>query len=131
MCFFKRITQKRNRDFKFMIGSPNRRSSIRLRFSLFQPIDFPWDNSTVYKPSASDVERILSARKQRFEPAPCNQYQANSGQRKNLLRRPRRRPDPAVAVKGAHPLIAALRRVPSMVAASSVRFVAPLGMTNL
>jgi hypothetical protein len=57
-CFFKRIAQKRNRDFELNGGVGNNRSSIRLRFSLFQPIDFPWDNSTVYEPNASDVERI-------------------------------------------------------------------------
>jgi predicted RNA-binding protein with PIN domain len=37
----------------------------------------------VYEPNASDVERIWSARKQRCESAPCNQLQANSGQRRN------------------------------------------------
>jgi hypothetical protein len=50
--------QKRNRDFGQTLGWENNWSSIGLRFSLFQPIDFPWDNSTVYEPNASGVERI-------------------------------------------------------------------------
>jgi hypothetical protein len=44
---------------------------------------FPWDNSTVYKPNASDVERICSARRQRSEPAQGSQHQARNGQKKN------------------------------------------------
>jgi hypothetical protein len=63
--FFKLITQKRNLEFKSNFGVGNNRSSIRLRFSLFQPIEFPWDNGTVYETNASDVERTWSARRQR------------------------------------------------------------------
>jgi hypothetical protein len=83
-CFFKRITQKRNRDFGSNAGGGNNQSSIGLHFSLFQPIDFPWDNSTVYETNASDAERIWSAKRQRCEPA---RHQASSGQRRNPLRK--------------------------------------------
>ena len=85
-CFFKLITQKRNLEFKFDAGVKNNRGSIGLRFSLFQPIDFLWDNSTAYETNANDVERIWSARRQRCEQVLCNRHRA-SGQRRSLLRK--------------------------------------------
>ena len=57
-CLFKRIAQKRNRDFCLNVGE---------EIIAFNQIAFlivstdktcPWDNSTVYKPNASGVERI-------------------------------------------------------------------------
>jgi len=58
-------------------------SHSRLRFSMFQPIDIPWDNSIASEPNASDEELICGARRQRREPVRPGRRQASSGRRRN------------------------------------------------